>query len=242
MKFKTEQDDFKNIIEVSEKLVNEIKFECDREGIRFSALDHSHICFIRTIFDADYFDEYECEEPTTLILDTKELVDVFKRKKSNDTLTVTNDEGNVIIIFEGEAKRTFRIRLVDMEYDNPPLPQIEYINKDVEVDFKDFIFCLKDATLYDAKIHVLMGDEKVTLYVDADKGSYESQLVTDPLDAETESIFSIDYLLRLANLTKLSNSLLLSNSNTTPLFLTVTNLLENVKVNVLLAPRIEEEY
>lgn len=117
---------FKDIIQVTDKIVDEIKITCDNDGMRYSCLDRGHVSFISADFNKDYFFTYNCEEPETLTVDSTELLNILKRAKSNDLLRISHDESNLILTFVGEATRTFRIRLIDAEYDNPTPPHIEY--------------------------------------------------------------------------------------------------------------------
>ena len=113
----TDTKTFKDIIQVTDKIVDEIKITCDNDGLRYSCLDRWHVSFITAEFGKDYFFTYKCEEPETLTVDTSELLNILKRAKSNDLLKISHDEANMILVFIGEATRTFRIRLIDAEYE-----------------------------------------------------------------------------------------------------------------------------
>ena len=65
---------------------------------------------------------------------------VLKRAKSQDRVLMSVDDNNFIITFEGDATRTFKIRLIDIEYDNPVPPSIEH-----PTNFKVRFSILKDS-------------------------------------------------------------------------------------------------
>ena len=97
MRLETSTDDFSTIIRTSSKLMDEIKLECDQDGVRFSGLDKSHICFMCSEFQPNHFLEYDCPEPVSLIIDTTELVKVFSRKKKDDKLIIRDEKDNLVI-------------------------------------------------------------------------------------------------------------------------------------------------
>ena len=241
MKLETSTKDFQTIMEVTDKLLSEIKLECDNDGIRFSGLDKSHICFIKVDFDKSYFESYLCEKPETLIVDTGDFLNVLKRMKLDDRLIIESKEDSLIVKFEGEATRTFRIYLIDAEYDTPMMPTLSYPNEDLEVSFKYWIDSLKDCKLYDQKVKLLLGEAQLYLICNGDKGSYESVYELDNVVNGCQSSFSIDFLERFNALGRVSNMVYLSLGDNMPLTLRVKDLLESLSVTLLLAPRIEAE-
>ena len=128
MTFKLELSDtkiFKDAFESIRKIIDEVTIECDSEGMRLKALDRSHITFVNLEFKATLFDEYICTVPEKINVDTEELTKVLKKCKTSDILQLTVDEGNLIIIFEGDATRKFKIRLIDLEYEPATPPMID---------------------------------------------------------------------------------------------------------------------
>ena len=126
--FKAELSDssiLKTSFDAISSIVDEVQIQTDSEGMRLDALDRSHITFVHLELNVDLFDEYVCDEPEKINIDTDEFMRVLKRSKANDRVLMAVDEGNFIITFEGEATRTFKIRLIDIEYDNPAPPQLQ---------------------------------------------------------------------------------------------------------------------
>lgn len=242
MKLETSNKDFLNVLEVSSKLLDEVKLECDNDGLRFSGLDKSHICFYNADFDKSYFDSYECPVPESLFIDTMELVKVLKRMKSDDRLLLVNDAYNLTVIFEGEATRTFNVRLIDGDYTSPSMPHLEPPNQDVMVDFNEFIIALKDTSLYSDKVSLSMSGDEFLVSCDGEYGSYESKIIVPCNTQDARSVFSLDFLNRFIGLGKLSSTVYIGLGDDMPLILLVQDLMESVKVQVLLAPRIESDY
>lgn len=243
MKLETSTKDFQVIMEVASKLLNEVKLECDNDGLRFSGLDKSHICFFNVDFHRQYFEEYNCPTPESLIVDSQEFLEVLKRMKNDDRLIIESNEYHLRILFLGEATRTFNLRLIDSDYDTPSMPGLEYPNTDVDVPFSEWIDYLKDCSLYDNKVNVKMREDQLGLSISGDKGSYESWYDVGEDGLETvQSTFSLEYLQKFNALSRISNFLLISLGKDMPLTIKIKDLAETLKVTLLLAPRIESDY
>ncbi|MBC7097391.1 MAG: DNA polymerase sliding clamp, partial [Methanobacteriales archaeon] len=125
--FKAELND-PNILRTSfdaiSSIVDEVQIQIDSEGMRLDALDRSHITFVHLELKREIFDEYECDEPEKINVDTEELMKVLRRARAGDRLIITSDDANLILTFEGEATRQFKIRLIDIEYETPQPPEI----------------------------------------------------------------------------------------------------------------------
>ena len=54
-----------------------MQIQTDSEGIRLDALDRGHITFVHLELKATLFDEYVCDEPEKINIDTDELMKVL---------------------------------------------------------------------------------------------------------------------------------------------------------------------
>ena len=109
--FKAELSDssiLKTSFDAISSIVDEVQIQTDSEGMRLDALDRSHITFVHLELKASLFDEYICDVPEKINIDTDEFMRVLKRAKSQDRVLMSLDEGNFIITFEGDATRTFK--------------------------------------------------------------------------------------------------------------------------------------
>ncbi|MER2013371.1 MAG: DNA polymerase sliding clamp, partial [Methanobrevibacter sp.] len=152
--FKAELSDssiLKTSFEAISSIVDEVQIQTDSEGMRLDALDRSHITFVHLELKSSLFDEYICDVPEKINIDTDEFMRVLKRAKSQDRVLMSVDEGNFIITFEGDATRTFKIRLIDMEYDNPVPPTIEHPTN-FKVRFSILKDCINDIDIFSDKI------------------------------------------------------------------------------------------
>ena len=112
--FKAELSDssiLKTSFDAISSIVDEVQIQTDSEGMRLDALDRSHITFVHLELKASLFDEYVCDVPEKINIDTDEFMRVLKRAKSQDRVLMSVDEGNFIITFEGDATRSISCTL-----------------------------------------------------------------------------------------------------------------------------------
>lgn len=231
---------FKDVLINAEYFLDEIKFELDNDGMRFRGLDKSRVAFINMIINSEYFDVFEIEEPCSCIVDTQELLKVLKRAKNDDKLIFSfNDSDLKLQFIKKDVKRNFKIRQVDIEYDSPPVPNIEYPAK-FEVNYKQLIDGVKDAELYDMKVKFKTNGNNLSLISDGEFGDYKSNIPLLEDIGRYSSVFSISWLNKIFKINKLSDTIIIHIGNNMPLLLEFED--DNgLEVDFLLAPRIEEE-
>lgn len=232
---------FKTSFDAISSIVDEVQIEVDSDGLRLNAIDRSHITYVHLELKESLFDIYECDKPIKLNLDTEELMKVLKRSKSDDVMELTVDAGSLVITFEGAVKKTFKVKLIDLEYDAPTPPQIEY---PVEISMP--ISTLKE-TIQDIEIAA----DRVAFAVDPDNLILTA--VGDFADAEVEylhgehveenvrSIFAIENIKEMLKAEKFADSTFISLGNDMPLTLSLKLLNDEGELTFLLAPRIEED-
>lgn len=230
---------FKNVLMNTEQFLDEIKFEVDSEGIRFRGLDKSHVAFISMIISSDYFTEFDIYQPCYCICDTTELMKVFKRAKNTDELIFSFDDSDLKLEFlNGNVKRSFKIRQIDMEYDSPDKPQIDFPCV-FEVNSKQLVDGIKDAELYTDKVKFKTNNDIFSVIADGEFGDYKSELELSENVGDFESVFSLGWLNKIFKL-DIGNTVKINMGNTLPLFLEFEDNL-GLKAEFLLAPRIESD-
>lgn len=242
--FKAELSD-SNILKTSfdaiSSIVDEVQIQTDSEGMRLEALDRSHITFVHLELKSSLFDEYICDEPEKINIDTDELMKVLKRSKSDDRVLMTLDEGNFIITFEGEATRTFKIRLIDMEYETPVPPQIEYPTK-FEVPFTLLKDSINDIDVFSDKISLKVGPEKFVAAAEGDFGDASIEYIHgEKIETEVKSLFSLDKIREMLKADKFSDIAEIMLGDDMPLNLSLVMITGDGELSFLLAPRLETD-
>ncbi|WP_455645702.1 proliferating cell nuclear antigen (pcna) [Methanosphaera sp.] len=232
---------FKTSFDAISSIVDEVQIEVDSDGLRLNAIDRSHITYVHLELKESLFDIFECDKPIKLNLDTEELMKVLKRSKNDDVMELTVDAGNLILTFEGAVKKTFKVKLIDLEYDTPTPPQIEY----------PVTIGIPISTLKETVTDIEIAADRVAFTINEDNLILES--VGDFADARVEylhgekvsetvrAVFAIENIKEMFKAEKFADNTYISLGTDMPLTLTLELLNEEGKLTFLLAPRIEEE-
>lgn len=227
--------------EAISSIVDEVQIQTDSEGMRLDALDRSHIMYVHLGLDADLFDTYVCDEPEKINIDTDEFMKVLRRSKSNDRVLMTLDNGNFIITFEGEATRTFKIRLIDIEDDNPAPPQVEY-ESHFEVPFTLLKDSINDIDIFSDTITFKVDPEKFSASAEGDFGDASIDYFHGEEISETAtSSFSLDRVSEMLKADKFSDVAMIGLGNDLPLSLTLKMVTGDGELVFFLAPRLDSE-
>jgi proliferating cell nuclear antigen len=222
-------------------IVDEVQMQANEEGLKLDALDRSHITFVHLELKNDVFDIYQCKEPLKINVDTEELMKVLKRAKSEDMVELTVDEGNFIITFEGEARRTFKIRLIDIEYEAPSPPQLEYPTE-FEVPFNLLKDSIQDIGIVSDKIALQVDEDKFKASAEGEFGDANIEYLHGEKIAEkAKSVFSLEKVREMLKADKFSETAMIRLGNDMPLNLALKMASDEGELSFLLAPRIESE-
>ena len=242
--FKAELSD-SNILKTSfdaiSSIVDEVQIQTDSEGMRLDALDRSHITFVHLELKSSLFDEYVCDVPEKINIDTDEFMRVLKRAKSQDRVLMSVDDNNFIITFEGDATRTFKIRLIDIEYDNPVPPSIEHPTN-FKVRFSILKDSINDIDIFSDKIILEVDEDYFIASADGEFGDASIKyLHGENIQEHAKALFSLDKIREMLKADKFSEIATISLGNDMPLTLSLKMVSEDGELSFLLAPRIESE-
>ena len=234
----------KDSVETICLIIDELSFECDSESIRLNALDKSHITFIGLEWKSILFDTYECKEPVSFTVDASELLKIIKRIKTDDVLSLGLDEGNLILKYNGDSVRTFKLRLIDVEYETPTPPTVNYsVHLNIPTDV--FTDAISDAELYGEKISLSCDNDYFITSADGEFGvNHNRYLHGENIGDYVKSTYSIPKIKEMLKAKGLSHEVKLGLGDDLPLTLEYHSPMNDYKLGFLLAPRIEtdEEY
>lgn len=230
------------VFEALNSLYDTIRLKFDRDGVSIDALDNSHIVYAHMTLSSSIFDEYKCNKPTKAIVDPQEITKVLRRAKPSDTLTISKDSENLVLTFEGEATRQFKIKLMDIEYEPPQPPKIEY-NNEVKIPTSLLKDAVTDTGLLSDKIMIETDRRKIIIsskdgwFGDARVEYEHSGRVTEP----AKSFYSTEKVREMMRADKFSETATINLGNDMPLKLTFRMPEGGGELSFLLAPRLEVE-
>lgn len=218
-------------------IVDEVQIQADEDGLILDAMSRDHLTFVHLELEKELFDEYECDGPVNINVDTEELMKVLKRSRADDMIILGVDEDNFILKLEGEAERIFKIRLIDISYESPHPPDLKHPTR-FEVPFDLLKNSIQDIGIF---------SDKVTFQVDGSRfkafheGELGDAMITyshgEKITRSFQSIFGLQKVKETLKADKFSDSVILELGVDMPLGLTLKT--EGAFLKFLVAPRIE---
>ena len=232
---------FKDVFDTISHIVDECKLEFTNLGLTINALDKSHITFISLDFKYQLFDSYQVPDPETLFIDTVQFIKVLKRCGNQDILKMSTEADNLILTFEGDSTKTFKLRLIDNEYETPKPPSIEHpvtVNAPSNL-IKD---TLTDLKLFSENFRISVDEDYLRLYTDGQFGDTETKYLHGMQIREyVQSSYSIEKFTDIFRASKLSETVELGIGNDQPITITFKLVTGDGSLSFLLAPRLEQD-
>lgn len=234
----------KESFESISKIVDEVVCEVDEDGFRLSAMDRSHICFCFLDLKASTFDEYTCDVPEKICIDTTDFMKILKRGKKSDILSLSNDEfNNLIIGMSGDADREFKLKLIDISYESPVPPAIEF-PASVSVSSGVVKDAIVDMEVFSDKLYFIVDEESLIIDAEGEFGDANFQFLHGEtnIQGEHKSCFNISKLKEIFAASKFSEVVEISVGTNKPISFKFELITGDGELKYLLAPRLEQEY
>lgn len=235
------KDAFDSISHIADEV--EINFSLE-DGMRLTALDKSHITFVELEFKPTLFDEFDCETPEKIIIDTTKFMSILKRMKKDDILKLSIDEGDLAITFEGEATRHYNLRLIDSEYESPQPPSIEF-SATVKVPTSIVKDSISDMSLFSENCTFRAEENYFNVYSCGEFGDCDSYyLHGEDINGMYESSLSLDKLTDIFRASRISEECIIHLGDNIPIGVDFELVTGDGGIRFLVAPRLpaEDEY
>ena len=222
-------------------IVDEITLTADSEALHLRCLDRSHITFIIMDLEKTVFDEYECDEPEKIAIDCDDFNKLLKKCKTNEILKLETDDNNLIMTFEGDGKRKFKLPFIDLEYDNPQPPQMDIPCK-ISIPSSQLKTYISDMEFFSDKLTFMIDENYFKVSADGQKGDGEIEYLHGENILEVvKSMYSIPKLQEIMKAEKFSKECSLEVGEDMPLRISFTLPTDDGKLEYLLAPRLEQD-
>lgn len=237
----TDNSIFKSAFDSISSIVDEITLTADSEALHLRCLDRSHITFITMDLEKTVFDEYECDAPEKIAIDCDDFNKLLKKCKNNEILKLETDDSSLIMTFEGDGKRKFKLPFIDMEYDNPQPPQMSIPCK-ISIPSKELKTYIDDMEFFSDKLTFMVDENYFKVSTSGQKGDGEIEYLHGENILEVvKSMYSIPKLKEIMKAEKFSKECSVEVGEDMPLRVTFTLPTDDGTLEYLLAPRLEEQ-
>lgn len=247
--FKLKLDDPKILsgsFSIISDFITEATLNVSKEGVNLTAMDPSNISMVVLNILPSAFIEYKVDSEEEITINIDILNQTLKRAKPGETLVLSKEKNQLDITITGKSTKKFQIPLLEKESKEKKIPELEF-NATVELDAKEFRDYIDDAGIagdaltFNAignKFNLSAGDVARKAHVELKEGS-DVLLKLDIKDAAS-SVYSAEYLKKMAKSASLADTVLIQFSKEYPLRLDF-KALNKMQMSFILAPRIENK-
>lgn len=227
-------------------IVTEGSFDIAKEGITLSAMDPASVAMISFKLLPTAFLEYDCKENSTITINITNLVNVLRRSKANDQLTMSLAENKLKLVMQGDTRRTFAIPLLENPPNKQKVPELSFKGK-VEISSNTFGDGVKDAAMVSDCVVLEANNNSFIIKSFGDVSETKMELTKESpslisLDvlADIKSKYSIDYLERMMKGAKIADTITVRFGSDYPMKLECTAL-DKLQLSFILAPRVDTD-
>ena len=236
----TDNNIFKNAFDSISSIVDEVTLTADSEALHLKCLDKSHITFITLELSKTVFDEYECDVPEKMSIDCDDFNTLLKKCKTNEILKLHVDDNALIMTFEGDGRRIFKLPFIDSEYDNPTPPNMDIPCK-IKIPSNQLKTYISDIQFFSDKLDFIIDENYFKVKGNGQKGDGEIEYLHGENILEVvKSSYSVPKLLEIMKAFKFSKECSVEVGDDMPLRVSFELPTGDGKLEYLLAPRLEE--
>lgn len=235
-----------SIIVISE-LVNEARFLVNDEGLELVAMDPANVAMVNYKLLASNFSEFKPGDKKEISINLASFKQVLKRAKSNDQLSLeVGDDNKLKVQLKSSAIRTFHLPLLDLGDDEQKIPNLSF---PVVISTKSSILneAVEDSSIVSESITLRVEPERFTVSATGDTSNAHVEVLADDLTkiksetkADVKSKYSLEYLKKMINGSKLSENVNIYLNQDYPLKLEY-KVIDKLLLSFILAPRVDND-
>ena len=229
-------------------LVEEATFDAGSEGLKFRAMDPSHVALVDLEWPVAAWTNYECDKPFKFSVRVEDLTRLVARAEPKDSVEISSGEDDSISVkFSNGYKREFNIHLIESTASSAPLPKLEF---DTKANMTKSILekVLGDISVVSDQVTIQASKDKLTFSGKSDVGKAEIGLAKNDADvlelnvgAESKATYSIDYISGILKaLGGVTDTVQLEFSTKKPIRLEMKLNDQGAKLWYFLAPRVSD--
>jgi proliferating cell nuclear antigen PCNA len=234
----------KDSISIISDLVTETRIRVMKDYIELVSMDPANVAMVIFKMPSSCFAEYEVKEDTVIAINLNNLKQVLRRVKPSDVLTIEKAENKLKITMKDKNTRTFYLPLIDLEERQQKIPQL---TSKAYVEFSSSILndAIEDMDIVGESVIFLIQKDKFTVSATGDLTKAEVVINPDKdvkivTETDQKSKYSIEYLKKMMQGSKLAGKAVLKLSNDYPLTLEYKET-DKLSLTFILAPRVDND-
>lgn len=237
----------KESISIISDLVNEARFKINKDAIELVAMDPANVAMVIFRLLSSCFTEYDVKKDVEIGINLSNLKQILRRANPNDMLSLELDSDNKLkITLKGVSSRTFSLPIIELEEKEQKIPDLKF---PVTIKMSPQLFneAIEDADIVAESVSLVGGPNTFSVHAEGDL----SQAKIDIKESDSTKInvegqdtikakYSIEYLKKMINTSKLADDLTIQFNKDYPLKLEYKTV-DKVMLSFILAPRVEND-
>ncbi|USN45714.1 MAG: proliferating cell nuclear antigen (pcna) [Candidatus Woesearchaeota archaeon] len=234
----------KDSITIISDLVTETSMKFTSDGLELVAIDPANVAMVIFKLLSSCFVEYDIKEPQTIAINLNNLKQVLRRAGPNDTLTLELKDSKLHITLKAKTKRSFQLPLLEMDEQEQRVPGLTFSSTIVTLSssfaeaIDDMDIVGESVTLQTEKNKFIIASQNDLTKADVEmEGDDTTKIV---VEKEAKSKYSIEYLKKIMQGSKLADKMTLKFSDDYPLNIEYKQL-NKLELSFVLAPRVDND-
>jgi len=236
----------KDSVSIISDLVNEAKFKISKDAIELVAMDPANVALVVFKLMSSAFTEYSVPEEIEIAINLSNLKQVLRRAKSNDTLTMELDDNKLKIQLKGTSTRTFNLPTIEIDQKEQKIPDLKF---PITITTHSSVLneAIEDVDIVADSVMFLAEPKKLTISAEGDLSQAKIEIVESENtkikvegDEKIKAKYSIEYLKKMINGSKLSDNVSIQFNKDYPLKIEY-KAIDKVMLSFILAPRVEND-
>jgi len=237
----------KESISIISDLVNEARFKVTPNAIELVAMDPANVAMVIFKLLSSSFTEYDVKKDTEITINLSNLKQVLRRASQRDMLTLElSEDSRLQIQLKSNTTRTFNLPIIELEEKEQKIPDLKF---PVTIKTSSSILneAIADVDIVGESVAFIAEPGKFTLLAEGDLNQARIEIKEDEAtkvstnsDEKIKAKYSIEYLKKMINGSKLSDDVIIQFNKDYPLKLEYKTV-DKVMLSFILAPRVEND-
>lgn len=238
---------FRDCIDTISQLIDDGILKIKKNGIELVSADRATVAVVDFKIVSEAFEEYKCDNETSIGLNMLNFLTILKRAGSDDKMTLALDEksNRLDINFQGKSVRKFSIPLLEISQEEiPPIDQLQF-SAMAEVKSDIMEQGINDADIVADSVVIQIGDGfRMIAESDSNKAELNLErgnesLVNLDYKNVSKSRYPLDYLKKIIKAGRISDKAKISLGMDYPMKMEFAG--RGVTLNFIVAPRVSED-
>jgi len=234
----------KESIAIISDLVNETRIKVNSDAMELVAMDPANVAMVVFKLLSSAFTEYSVDKPTEIAINLNNFKQVLRRAKPNDMITLEVVENKLKVQLKSSSIRTFNIPIIDIEEKEQKVPDLNF-SVSIETTSSQLNEAIEDVDIVAESVSFVAEPGKFSLQAEGDLSTAAIEIAAGEgtkIEAKekVKSKYSVEYLKKMINGSKLADNVTIQFNKDYPLKLTYTEI-DKVLLSFILAPRVDND-